>query len=434
MKKAEAYIDRLRSFHTIFVACSGGVDSVALVHWCHSHQLPIKVLHVNFQLRGLESNRDEDFVREFCAELNVPVEFHTADTKALKSEWKLSTQEAARKIRYDWFDEQLKNNPNSVVLTAHHADDQLEQVVLRLLSSGRILDLGGIPDERPGYLRPFLKVKKDEILAYATSHKLHWREDTSNAQIDYTRNAVRLELLPKMNQLDPRTESALNNLADEVGQLRKELTNQIRRFFNRADVPEEFLVPFAIWSDWTTLFKELLLQEWMGSARLLVEIERMLINGRPGAHVEKGNEYVLIDQDGLWFGSHARDCLAVNLDKGKSFHSERVQVVWVESRPADSGKVFIPEHVVSSNLAIRNVQPGDAIAAGRKTPKRLSKHYIDLKITHRRRKKMLILQADEKILVEQSGLINKDLRENPGASAGWLVDFFLRQFDIDSKN
>lgn len=424
MNKAESYIDRLRSFHTIFVACSGGVDSIALVHWCHSHQLPIKVLHVNFQLRGLESNRDEDFVREFCAELNLPVEFHKADTKALKSEWKLSTQEAAREIRYDWFDEQLKKNPNSVVLTAHHADDQLEQVVLRLMSSGRILDLGGIPDERPGYLRPFLKVKKDDILAYATTHKLHWREDTSNSQTDYTRNVVRLELLPKMNQLDPRTESALNKLADEVGQLRKELTNQIRRFFDGADVPEEFLVPFTIWSDWTTLFKELLLQEWMGSARLLVEIERMLINGRPGAYVENGNEYVLIDQDGLWFGSHVRDCLAVNIEKGQSFRSERVQVDWVESRPADSGMVFIPEHLVSSNLVIRNVQQGDVIDVGRRASKRLSKHYIDLKITHRRRKKMLIIQSDKKIITEQSGLINKDLRENPGASAGWLVDFF----------
>ena len=425
MKKAEAYIDRLRIFHTIFVACSGGVDSVALLHWCRSHQLPIKVLHVNFQLRGSESNKDEDFVREFCGELNVPVQLHLADTKALKSEWKLSTQEAARKIRYDWFDEQLKNNPNSVVLTAHHADDHLEQVVLRLLSSGRILDLGGIPDERPGYLRPFLKVKKDEILTYAVTNKLHWREDQSNSQTDYTRNAVRLELLPKMNQLDPRTESALNKLADEVGQLRKELMNQIRSFFNGADVPEEFLVPFTTWTDWTTLYKEVLLEEWMGSARLLGEIERMLSNSRPGAHVENGNEYVLIDQDGLWFGSHSRDCLAVNIDKGQSFRAERVQVVWVESRPADSGKVFIPDHVVSSNLAIRNLQPGDAIDVGRKTPKRLSKHYIDQKITHRRRKKMLILQSEEKILIEQSGLINKDLQGDHVSSSGWLIEVFF---------
>jgi tRNA(Ile)-lysidine synthase len=433
VNNADFHIDRLRSFHTIFVACSGGVDSIALVHWCHMHQLPIKVLHVNFQLRGLESNKDEDFVREFCAEWNVPVEFHTADTKALKSEWKLSTQETARKIRYDWFDEQLNKNPNSVVLTAHHADDQLEQVVLRLLSSGRILDLAGIPEERPGYLRPFLKVKKVELLDYATTHKLNWREDTSNSQTDYTRNAVRLELLPQMKQLDARTESALNKLTVEVGLLRNELTHQVRRFFNADNVPEEFLVPFTIWSDWTTLFKEVLLEEWMGSARLLVEIERMLINGRPGAQVENGNEYVLIDQDGLWFGSHARDFLAVNIDKGKSFRAERVQVIWVKSRPIDSGKLFIPENSVESTLVIRNLQKGDVIDVGGKTPKQLSKHYIDQKITHRRRKKMLILRSDEKILIEQSGLMDKDLKGKIENTAGWLVEFFLRQFDIDSK-
>lgn len=425
MNNADFHIDRLRGFHTIFVACSGGVDSIALVHWCHMHQLPIKVLHVNFQLRGSESNRDEDFVREFCAELKVPVEFHRADTMALKSEWKLSTQETARKIRYDWFDEQLTKNPNSVVLTAHHADDHLEQVVLRLLSSGRILDLGGIPDERPGYLRPFLKVKKDELLAYAITHKLNWREDTTNSQTDYTRNAVRLELLPQMKQLDARIESALNKLADEVGQLRKELTHQIRRFFNADDVPEEFLVPFAIWSDWTTLFKEVLLEEWMGSARLLVEIERMLINGRPGAQVENGNEYVLIDQDGLWFGSHALDLLTLHIDKSESFRTDRVQVVWVKSRPSVSGKLFIPEKSVESTLVIRNLKKGDVIDVGGKTPKRLSKRYIDQKIPHRRRKKMLILQADEKILIEQSGLMDKDLQGKIENASGWLVEFFF---------
>jgi tRNA(Ile)-lysidine synthase len=425
VNNADFHIDRLRSFHTIFVACSGGVDSIALVHWCYIHQLPIKVLHVNFQLRGSESNRDEDFVREFCTELKVPVEFHRVDTMALKSEWKLSTQETARKIRYDWFDEHLNKNPNSVVLTAHHADDHLEQVVLRLLSSGRILDLGGIPDERPGYLRPFLKVKKDELLAYATIHKLNWREDTTNSQTDYTRNAVRLNLLPQMKQLDARTESALNKLADEVGQLRKELMHQIRRFFNGADVPEEFLVPFSNWSDWTTLFKEVLLEEWMGSARLLVEIERMLMNGRPGAQVENGNEYVLIDQDGLWFGSHALDLLTVHIDKGESFRADRVQVVWVKSCPGNSGKLFIPENSVEATLVIRNQQKGDVIDVGRKTPKRLSKRYIDQKIPHRRRKKMLILQADEKILIEQSGLMNKVLHEKIEDTSGWLVEFFF---------
>ncbi len=155
----------------------------------------VTVIHVNYQLRGKESDDDEALVRRVCAARNVPFFSRTVDLKS-RLEQGGNLQRLARDVRYDWFNEILTENSNNRVLLAHHEDDQIETFFQNLARKSGILGLACMKDELAGIVRPLLHFSKLEILAYARTHQLEWREDASNASNTYARNRLRNELLP----------------------------------------------------------------------------------------------------------------------------------------------------------------------------------------------------------------------------------------------
>lgn len=191
------HISQLLDHKTIYLAISGGVDSVVLLDLLMKcHYKPI-LLHCNFQLRGKESDDDEQFIETLALTYSAPVKIKQFDTNSFAKEHGLSIQEAARELRYGWFKEETKNG---YLLTAHHLNDQIETFFINLLRGTGLKGLTGIVEKRENIVRPLLNFTRAEILTYAKAHQLKWREDSSNNKTDYLRNKIRLELYPLMEK------------------------------------------------------------------------------------------------------------------------------------------------------------------------------------------------------------------------------------------
>lgn len=201
----------------LLLAVSGGVDSVVLCELCKRSGFDFSILHCHFQLRGAESDRDESFTRDLATHYKVPFLSKRFDTTAFAAEHKLSIQEAARELRYHWFEEQVQlhraaqETPTRSVwlLTAHHADDNNETVLLHLFRGTGLTGLTGIPPAISFVRRPLLPFPKSALLAFAHVAGLAFVEDSSNSSLKYTRNAIRNELMPVLQRLYPQIADTL---------------------------------------------------------------------------------------------------------------------------------------------------------------------------------------------------------------------------------
>ena len=186
----------------VLLAVSGGLDSMVLVYLFQQLHYEIGVAHCNFQLRGLESFEDQNFIQNYAKANSIPIFITQFDTQAFAQDYKLSIQVAARELRYNWFYELLEIHNFDYVLTAHHADDNLETFIINL-SRGTGLDgLTGIPEQNDKVIRPLLAFSRQEIEAYAKQNAIQWREDSSNASDKYLRNKIRHDVVPILKELN----------------------------------------------------------------------------------------------------------------------------------------------------------------------------------------------------------------------------------------
>lgn len=192
----------------LFLAVSGGLDSMVLLHLMQQLPYEIAVLHCNFQLRGLESFGDQNFIQDYCDQNEIPVFVTQFDTEAFAKDYKLSTQVAARELRYSWFYELLEEKNFDYIATAHHADDNLETFIINLTRGTGLDGLTGIPEENDKIIRPLLPFSREEILKYAEENTIQWREDSSNASNKYLRNKIRHDLVPILKEINPNFLSA----------------------------------------------------------------------------------------------------------------------------------------------------------------------------------------------------------------------------------
>lgn len=187
----------------LLLATSGGIDSMVMVYLLHELNYSIALAHCNFQLRGLESFGDQNFVQEYAQLKEIPLFLTQFDTEAFAKDYKLSTQIAARELRYNWFYELLETESYDYIITAHHADDVVETFIINL-SRGTGLDgLVGIPEQNDKIIRPLLPFSREEIQEYAAQNHIQWREDSSNASDKYLRNKIRHHIVPLLKELNP---------------------------------------------------------------------------------------------------------------------------------------------------------------------------------------------------------------------------------------
>lgn len=200
----------------LLVAVSGGVDSVVLCHLCHVTGFSFQIAHCNFNLRGTESNDDAGFVKQLASKYNVPYDYKEFDTANYSREQKVSIQVAARELRYAWFDDLLDADDAQLryLLTAHHADDNVETILMNFLKGTGISGLKGIMPKHKRTVRPLLFLKKEDLLQYATDKGLNFREDSSNISEKYTRNFFRQNLIPSVEKVFPAVSENLAANAD----------------------------------------------------------------------------------------------------------------------------------------------------------------------------------------------------------------------------
>jgi tRNA(Ile)-lysidine synthetase-like protein len=200
----------------LLLATSGGIDSMILLHLFRQLEYEIAIAHCNFQLRAMESFGDQNFVQEYADANNIPIFVTQFDTQAFAQDYKLSTQVAARELRYNWFYELLETENYDYILTAHHADDNLETFLINLSRGTGLEGLTGIPEQNENIIRPLLLFSREEIEAYAKENTIQWREDSSNASDKYLRNKIRHHLVPMLKELNPHFLSSFHKTQNHL--------------------------------------------------------------------------------------------------------------------------------------------------------------------------------------------------------------------------
>ena len=188
----------------LILTISGGIDSVVLAHLCHNLGLNFALAHCNFNLRGDESDADEAFLVKLAEDLDLELFIERFDTNQYAEDAKLSIQMAARELRYRWFEELVDQLHFDYVLTAHHADDNLETFLINLSRGTGIEGLTGIPEINEYIVRPLLPFSRDEIVSYAEANGITWREVSSNSSTKYLRNKLRHDVIPVLKEINPK--------------------------------------------------------------------------------------------------------------------------------------------------------------------------------------------------------------------------------------
>jgi tRNA(Ile)-lysidine synthase len=205
---SEQLIKFLNKSQAYLVAVSGGVDSMVLLHALLINDYTIQVAHFNYQLRGADSNADEQLVIDFCTKWQIPLHIKSFNTKAYIAEKKVGLQEGARNLRYQYFSEICEHQNLCGVLTAHHADDQIETVLMNIGRGTGLNGLTGIKVKNKinnlMIIRCLLYINKQEIEQYAAEFQVPFRVDASNLSSDYRRNALRNDVIPAWQSSEDR--------------------------------------------------------------------------------------------------------------------------------------------------------------------------------------------------------------------------------------
>lgn len=188
------------------LAISGGLDSVVLAHLLKKTGYQFEMAHCNFKLRGEESDGDEKFCSNLAKKLRVKLYKTEFNTQVYCEEHKINVQLAARKLRYDWFSELLKEHAFDYLLTAHHANDVMETFFINLLRGTGINGLKGIREKNGKVIRPLLNFKKKDLETYAKKENITYRTDKSNFEEKYERNFIRLSVIPALKTIQPALE------------------------------------------------------------------------------------------------------------------------------------------------------------------------------------------------------------------------------------
>lgn len=210
---------------SVLLAFSGGADSSALLHIlkhdAQTHGYKLYAAHFNHKIRGEEADRDADFCKSICERLDIPFYLGSADIPALAKEKKNSVETEARSQRYAFFEKIMRENNIPILVTAHHAEDQIESIMLHILRGSGIKGLCGISPCRPFgnglYLaRPLLSAQKENILTFCKENNINYVTDSTNEDTNYARNFIRSELTPKMRELQPNLTEIFSRLSESA--------------------------------------------------------------------------------------------------------------------------------------------------------------------------------------------------------------------------
>lgn len=395
----------------LLLAVSGGVDSVVLSELCKQAGFDFVIAHCNFQLRGEESERDEQFVRALGKKYRVEVLVKRFDTEKYATENRLSIQETARNLRYIWFEElinQLTNQPINYLLTAHHADDNAETVLMNFFRGTGLHGLTGIPASNKYIKRPLLDFSKEELLVFANENKLDFVEDTSNQSSKYTRNFFRNEIIPAISKIYPQVNHNLQNNIERfkeieklyqlsVAELKKKMCKQKE---NEIHIPVNKLMQYN---------NKALIYELIHPFHFLEkQVEELikLAESDSGKYISSPDKQFRIIKHRKWFiitptaAIESRNIMIEIEDKDVVFDLGKLSFETTSKLqpPITNTTAALNSKVVEFPLLLRKWKTGDYFyPLGMKKKKKVSRFLIDSKLSKAEKENVWVLESKQRI-------------------------------------
>lgn len=371
-----------------WLACSGGVDSVVLVHLFKLSKQSFGILHVNFKLRGEASDGDENFVRNLAAQLGVPCRVKIADVNKQKENQKGNTQLLARDLRYAWFEE-VKAETGGKIVLAHHLDDQVETFFLQLERGGGVYGLAGMPKERDGYVRPLLTYNKKDLVALAQKNDWLWREDVSNQSNAYKRNLYRNELLPVLKEQI----KALDSRVGEIVLGYQSLLHYLEQLTLEKLFSEGNYLTFTTWNSLPVLLQKELLHRYTIPTHYYAPIQK-LQEGIKGTHIAVGDYTIWNEGDSYAFVKNVPKKPVEMKSQVVEMHDFSLEVDF--SKP---NQFYIDADKVDGAITIRTWRKGDRFRPiGMKGSKLVSDFLTDKKVPAHQRNGIQIIEDQSKII------------------------------------
>ncbi len=390
------------SNESVLVAVSGGVDSMVLATLMYENGFTIAVAHCNYQLRGADSDLDEKLVRDWCAQLQIPFHSKKVPTQRLAAETNDSVQMVARKARYAFFTQLMKEHGYVTTALAHNLDDRIESLLINVLRGTGFRGLQGMPSRRKGLIRPLLGISKQEIRAYAEKAAIPFREDASNTQTYYLRNWVRLRLLPILNQIDPAALFKLQKLTERVELALPEYEKWIQERLSEARSDNGLSTEALLNSNAPfTLLKELLKSKGFSSDQVFEVLD--IMDSESGREVASETHKVIKDREQLILAE--KDALETKprlqfelLDRNAiGTLNARRNVALLDAGLIGFSSVQPKE--LDSALVLRKWKLGDRFKPlGMKGWKKLSDYFIDVKLSTLEKEKVWLLTHGNEIV------------------------------------
>jgi tRNA(Ile)-lysidine synthase len=347
----------------LLLAISGGVDSVVLAHLLKQAEFQFSLAHCNFNLRGKESKADEMFCKKLAEELRVKIFVKSFNVENEQQKNGSSLQMAARNLRYEWFKELIKKESVDFLVTAHHAGDVVETVLINLLRGTGIKGLQGIPQKNENIIRPLLIFTKDEILSFAKENKIEFRQDESNFEDKYDRNFLRLNVIPQLKKLNENLEQQFIKNTAHFSQEADIVNAFLLKKHREMVVTEENEICIDKYLLMKEPFKETLLHYIISPFGFNATQQKNILENKTAGKIFTSKTHILaIDREGLVIKAveHKKNELAVynslsELKKRKSFTLTKVKKFSIPQK----NEMYIDEKQLIFPLTMRSPKTGD---------------------------------------------------------------------------
>lgn len=386
--------DLFSSDSKILVALSGGADSVALLCILHAAGYHCEAAHCNFHLRGEESNRDEQFVRQLCKRYGIRLHTIDFDTTRYAAEKRISIEMAARELRYNWFEEIRNQCQADVVAVAHHQDDSVETILLNLIRGTGITGLLGIRPRNGVIVRPLLCINREEIMLYLQNIGQDYVTDSTNLEDEYTRNKIRLNILPLMQTINPSVKNSLietSNYLNDVATIYNKYTDEVKSRIVTAEgirIRELLKEPAP-----EALLFEILHPLGFNSAQIK-DIANSL-DGQPGKQFSSKEWRVIKDRELLLLEkaqSENKEELPFQIIKEEKEYTPDFQI------PREKGIACFDADKLNGEISYRKWQTGDTfVPFGMKGKKKVSDYLTDRKFSISQKERQWVLCCGERI-------------------------------------
>ena len=388
----------------LLLAISGGIDSMVLLDLFYKLRFDICIVHCNFQLRGKESDADEMLVSETCQDRFIHYFIESFDTLEFAKENKLSIQLAARKLRYDWFQEIISLGFD-YVLTAHHLDDNVETFLINFTRGTGLEGLTGIPAQNGNIIRPLLPFSREEIENYANENKIQWREDLSNASDKYFRNKLRHNIVPILKELNTGFLDSFQNtlhhlqqaesLVEDASELVYEKVVEVKE--NQLEIHLNSLLQFKNYKAY--------LYQWLKDYGFSAWNDIYdLVEAQSGKQVFSETHILLKDREKLMLSERkstdkSEVFIIESLDSKVNIPLKLVFSKVVNIFETDSNCIFVDENKLKFPLTIRKWQEGDYFyPSGMNGKKKLSKYFKDEKYSLLDKENQWLLCSQDQIV------------------------------------